>query len=293
MTQPRISHRTIQALEDYLATNSVLQKIRSEFEAADIHEKEGYQSRSSGQRRALFQSYLASLDLANPEDERKLLVVFASILSGLEEQLRSIVQYPEVKPPKEVDQPFRVLVNRLRADGFLYRDGEITTAVQTPSTSYLRTVAEKLDAPNLWKQIQRMEASIEGDPALAVGTAKELLETACKTILSERGVSLNPKWEVMDLVTEARKALDLVPASVPDSARAGDALRRMIGCLVTVAEAIRDLRNVHGTGHGPDARSETLDPRHARFAVGAASTVAAFLFETHVAQTPPRPTASF
>jgi abortive infection Abi-like protein len=294
MTQPRISHRTIEALEDYLVANSELRKIRSECEAADIHEKEGFQPPSSGQRRGLFQSYLASLDLTNPEDERKLLVIFASVLSGLEERLHLImVDSPDARPPKELDQPFRMLVNRLRADGFLYQEGKITSAVQTPSTSYLRDIAERLDAPNLWKQIQRMEASVDADPALAVGTAKELLETTCKTILIERGVSLNSKWEVMDLVTEARKALDLVPTSVSDSARAADTLRRMIGCLVTVAEAIRDLRNLHGTGHGPEARSKTLDARHARFAVGAAATVAAFLLETHEAQPVPRPTTPF
>jgi hypothetical protein len=32
-----------------------------------------------------------------------------------------------------------------------------------------------------------MEAPIETDPSQAVGTAKELIDTYCKTILAERG----------------------------------------------------------------------------------------------------------
>lgn len=32
-----------------------------------------------------------------------------------------------------------------------------------------------------------MRESVDEDPALAVGTAKELIETVCKTIMEERG----------------------------------------------------------------------------------------------------------
>ncbi|MDR3231671.1 MAG: abortive infection family protein, partial [Synergistaceae bacterium] len=37
-----------------------------------------------------------------------------------------------------------------------------------------------------------------------------------------------------------------------------------------------------GTGHGKDGRSKGLSTRHARLAVGAASTFVRFLFETHI-----------
>jgi hypothetical protein len=42
-------------------------------------------------------------------------------------------------------------------------------------------------ANHLAEQIRRLESSIETDPSLAIGTAKELIETCCKTILAERG----------------------------------------------------------------------------------------------------------
>ena len=46
------------------------------------------------------------------------------------------------------------------------------------------------DAP-LAEQIRRMKDSVETDPSLAIGTAKELIETCCKTILAERGQAIS------------------------------------------------------------------------------------------------------
>jgi len=48
-------------------------------------------------------------------------------------------------------------------------------------------VAQALSAQYVHEQIRRMESAIEGDPSLAIGTAKELIETMCKAILEERG----------------------------------------------------------------------------------------------------------
>ena len=44
--------------------------------------------------------------------------------------------------------------------------------------------AARMNANYLKQQIQRMEQSIDSDPSLAIGTAKELIETCCKTILN-------------------------------------------------------------------------------------------------------------
>src|SRR5690606_12115687 len=51
-----------------------------------------------------------------------------------------------------------------------------------------RTVADALDAGWMAKAIERLERAIDTDPDLAIGTAKELVESCCKTILTKRGV---------------------------------------------------------------------------------------------------------
>jgi hypothetical protein len=47
-------------------------------------------------------------------------------------------------------------------------------------------VAAKVDSAYSSRQVTRMEEAIESDPELAIGTAKEFIETMCKTILDGR-----------------------------------------------------------------------------------------------------------
>ena len=49
------------------------------------------------------------------------------------------------------------------------------------------------------------------------------------------------------------------------------------------AARLAELRNLYGTGHGKEAAAQMQKPRHARLAVGAASTLAGLFFETHLA----------
>ncbi|WP_354328249.1 abortive infection family protein [Variovorax atrisoli] len=52
------------------------------------------------------------------------------------------------------------------------------------------------------------------------------------------------------------------------------------------------MRNHYGKGHGKAAGAKGLQPRHAKLAVGAASTLAVFLAETHNERAPQRRKAS-
>jgi hypothetical protein len=137
------------------------------------------------------------------------------------------------------------------------------------------------DAKHLAEQIRRMEQSVHSDPSLAIGTAKELIETCCKTILAERGKSLPGKPDVPELTKATLKELKLGPDALEDSARGSDVMKRLLQNLGTIGNNLAELRSLYGTGHGKHAHAETLSPRHAKLAVGAASTLATFLFDTH------------
>jgi len=76
-----------------------------------------------------------------------------------------------------------------------------------------------------------MRGAIEDDPGLAIGTAKEIVETTCKTILTERGVPYEQDDDLLKLVKEARRSLLLVPESIPDSARGAEAVKKIINSL--------------------------------------------------------------
>lgn len=126
-----------------------------------------------------------------------------------------------------------------------------------------------------------MQHHVTDDPRLAIGTAKELVETVCKTILRERGRTADPSWDVMDLVKAVREELQLVPDAIPESAKAAKTMKIMLANLATIAQGLAELRNLYGSGHGPDGKPKGLQPRHARLAAGAAATLVTFLIETH------------
>ena len=150
-----------------------------------------------------------------------------------------------------------------------------------PSLSPLKEHAQVLNANHLAEQIRRMEASVESDPSLAIGTAKELIETCCKTILAERGKPVTGTPDVSTLTKETLKELKLVPEGIPEAARGADVIKRLLSNLGTIGNGLAELRGLYGTGHGKHGSSAGLSARHAKLAVGAASTLAVFLFETH------------
>lgn len=150
-----------------------------------------------------------------------------------------------------------------------------------PSLGPLKAHAQVLNANHLAEQIRRLEASVENDPSLAIGTAKELIETCCKTILAERGKPVTGSPDVSVLTKETLKELKLVPECIPEAARGADVIKRLLSNLGTIGNGLAELRGLYGTGHGKHGASTGLSGRHAKLAVGAASTLAVFLFETH------------
>ncbi|MHB8563830.1 MAG: abortive infection family protein, partial [Acidiferrobacteraceae bacterium] len=122
------------------------------------------------------------------------------------------------------------------------------------------------------------------DPGLAIGTAKELVETCCKTILRERGIEFSKSADLPELVKLTSKELELTPHDIAEKTKASDTIKRLLSNLATITQGIAELRNQYGTGHGKAAGAKGLQSRHAKLAVGAASTLAVFLSETHAAR---------
>jgi hypothetical protein len=145
----------------------------------------------------------------------------------------------------------------------------------------IKSAVEPLDAEYLTRQITRMNAALESDPELAIGTAKELLETVCKAILVARTGSYDPALELPALIKATTKQLRLAPGDVPAAAKGAETIRVLLSNLASIAGRLAELRNLYGTGHGKAPATRGLDGRHARLAAGAAATLATFLMETH------------
>ena len=139
-----------------------------------------------------------------------------------------------------------------------------------------RKVADELSSAHVSAQITRMQDNVVKDPALAIGSAKEFVESICKGILNERQVPRTGKEDFPPLVSMTRDALHLKV-----NPRSDVTLRSMLGALGTVTSSIAELRGQVGTGHG--ATPDTAQPpvEVARLAVGVAVALGVFLWETH------------
>jgi hypothetical protein len=149
------------------------------------------------------------------------------------------------------------------------------------SVSRARCVADALDAGWMQKEIERLENAIDRDPALAIGTAKELVETCCKSILAKRRVEVSRGADLPQLTKLLAKELQLVPEGIPDQAKGSETVRLILRNLSSLTQYLAELRGLYGSGHGRDGQHRGLEPRHARLAVGSAVAFIDFVTDTH------------
>lgn len=149
------------------------------------------------------------------------------------------------------------------------------------AVSRARTVADALDAGWMQKEIERLENAVDRDPALAIGTAKDLVESCCKSILQKRGVTVSTSAGLPDLTKALTKELRLVPEGISDEARGADTVRLILRNLSSLTHYLAELRGMYGSGHGRDGAHRGLEPRHARLAVASAVAFIDFVTDTH------------
>jgi len=144
-----------------------------------------------------------------------------------------------------------------------------------------RTVADALDAGWMAKAIERLERAIDTDPDLAIGTAKELIEACCKTILTKRGILVTKSEDLSDLTKKVAKDLQLVPEGITDETKGAENIRLILRNLTQLTNNLAQLRGLYGTGHGRDGQYRGLQPRHARLAVASAVAFIDFVADTY------------
>lgn len=272
-----ISKKTRYEFREYFV-GLTLREIEIEFDGADVPIALSHEPPTSGARRSLVEKYYHNVDWTKWTDVRKILVVYENVLSRLEGVSEKSFSETEIA---YANNNFTSLKKWIEKDGFRYQNGKLMPLAGLQVFEGVSNAAPHFDAPELHRQIERMKLAVNTDPGLAIGTAKELVETTCKTILGERKVQFNSDADIAELVKITRKTLGLVPESVADSAKGVEVIRRILSNLGSVAQGLAELRNLYGTGHGKHGSSQGLTPRHARLAIGAAATLTTFFFETH------------
>lgn len=247
--------------------------ISSYRRVADAFQDEGFAPNpdctwdDSSVRRTTTQQYLESVDWTDPAHVGRACRAFERLLA-------------EWAPDTADLQRFH---NSLRRDGCTVDSttGQITPPTDPTPLRPLRSLATLTDPSAIQEQLDRIQRAIIDDPALAIGSAKELIESTAKVVLTERGRPVNDKDDLPALARAAQEALGLHPSTSSPGPDGSDAVRKILGAVTTIATGLGELRNRgYGTGHGAAGPRVGLHPRHAHLAVNAAVTWCQLLLDT-------------
>lgn len=160
-------------------------------------------------------------------------------------------------------------------------DGTILSAAEATAT--------RLEVAEMRRQIERIRRDHASDPEAAIGQAKELVETVCKTILGVGGADDGGVWKFPQLVKKALLHLGIDPSQQAGTdAVQVRAAQEMVGGVSKILNGADELRNARGTGHGR-SKSPLVDDAVAQLAVGAALAAAVYLAQVYEARATSEP----
>lgn len=189
-----------------------------------------------------------------------------------------------------VEQMLKTYNNALRPCGFeLYVKGNAVGGApiygwRTVGGHHVPT-ASRLAGPDygdravLQQHLQRIGRDINSDPAAAIDSSKNLIESLCKVILESLSVGYTDRDDLPALFRRTCDELGITSESVPGSGRGSDAVRMMLRTLSTTVQAVGEARNAIGDGHG-SLTASPAEPRHARLAFNATVAVCEFIADT-------------
>jgi hypothetical protein len=255
--------RTTRGLFRDLMTDSTLGKIGAAFRDEGFAPSTTCTYEDSSSRRTLTQEYLEAVDWTSPAHLARALRVFERLIDDLDAELISRVRF----------------LNSLRRDGY----------VPDEDTNHLVPIGPRLpdialnnlkDPSAIREHLDRIRRAVIDDPALAIGSTKELIESTAKVVLAERGLSVDEKADMPALISQAQRALGLHPSTTTPGPDGSDPVKKILGSVTGIAVGVNELRNRSGTGHGPTATRTGLGLRHAHLAVNAALTWCQLVLDT-------------
>jgi hypothetical protein len=138
----------------------------------------------------------------------------------------------------------------------------------------------RLSVRGLREQWWELASRLTDSPSASITAARTLLESTCRTILSELHLPPDESGDLVRLYRQTVRGLQL------DQALAGDRLRlQLAGGLVTTVSALAGLSNAAGDRHGLVAGQQIRDASVAELAALAAGTITVFLAQVYLLAT--------
>lgn len=225
-----------------------------------------------GERRERMRRYLASLNFDNPSDHAKLMGVYSDLLQDIARRKNEYGFDAGAYRDR--------WVQTLEAAGFEVDPWSyVVSDPSRPTTLGLTAdaLAALTDPSAILDHLARLGDTVQTDPRLAVSTAKALIESTAKSVLTARGLPYTKSDKVPALVNRTQQSLALSAKGVSDEV---PALRQVLQSLVTLAQGVTEIRNQIGVDHGAASVPAWVRPRHARLVVGAAQVWCQLMLET-------------
>jgi len=148
--------------------------------------------------------------------------------------------------------------------------------VQADGRSPVGVELSSLTLTGVRQQWMTAASRIPSSPAGAITAARTLLESTCKTILTELGEAPDSSGELGRLYKQVRVKLGVDP-----KAGATQSVHQMVNGLTQVVDGLAALSNAAGDRHGLAGGNKITELSFACLAVHAAGTVCVFLVRVH------------
>jgi hypothetical protein len=164
-----------------------------------------------GERRERMRRYLASLNFDNPSDHAKLMGVYSDLLQDIARRKNEYGFDAGAYRDR--------WVQTLEAAGFEVDPWSyVVSDPSRPTTLGLTAdaLAALTDPSAILDHLARLGDTVQTDPRLAVSTAKALIESTAKSVLTARGLPYTKSDKVPALVNRAQQSLALSAKGVSD-----------------------------------------------------------------------------
>lgn len=141
-----------------------------------------------------------------------------------------------------------------------------------PADDDISAILVNFDAEHVHIAWQKALERRNEDPEAAITMARTLIESVCKHILDEAGVSHSDKDDLPKLYKETAKQLNMAPEQHQE-----EVFKQILGGCQNVIQGLGTLRNKLSDAHGKGKKAVKPSARHAALAVNLAGSMATFL----------------
>jgi hypothetical protein len=132
------------------------------------------------------------------------------------------------------------------------------------------------------EQVKGIERAVVENPGLAFDLSKTVVESACRTILSERKIAFGTDDDLPRLFKTVTANLPLLPVAASSAPEARKSLAQTLNGLHTALQGVCELRNAYGfASHGADGPRPVMESVQALLAAQTADAIVGFLHRVH------------